>query len=781
MTTVLDEALAFARNGCSVIPAAADGTKAPLGAWKQWQAQRPDDTQLRAWLAGGHPGIGIVTGAISGNLEMLEFEAAAVTDHLVAAAAELATAAGIGDVWHRLAAGYMEYTPSGGIHFLYRVAGHPVPGSIKLARGPHHSTLIETRGEGGFTITAPSGGPVHPTGKPWAIVTGGPATIPVLQASERNALHSILRTLGEQPEPPAPFTQPHREPSATGGVAPGEDYNQRTDWAQILKPLGWAHVTTRGTVRYWRRPGKDKGISATTGRPPHDNLYAFTTSTALDPETPYSKFGVLAELHHGGDHSAAASALRAQGYGTPPPVPAIAPPAFQQPAAAPAPPAGPAAAAPDSEQPPRSSWHPLDLGPILDGDTSGDPEPVTLTRDDGRKLFYAGKVNGLIGESESGKTWVALAAVTEHLADGDHVAYYDFEDSAAGIVGRLISMGADPAAIRGRFHYASPDEPLTAQAAADIAELLASRAPHLAVVDGVNSAMTLLGLNLKDNKDATEFSQRILRPLKRTGATVITVDHVTKNPDSRGLSAIGAQAKRADIDGAAIIVEAVKKFGRGQEGKLRLTVSKDRPGHVRAISNGATYAGMVTLTSRENGTVTVTIAAPDMRPAEEKKPWRPTGFMERISKLIEDTPAITSRSIQQAITGKASHISDALSALTGEGWVVTETGPRGAVLHTSARPYREASDHPAPDRFPVPDRFPTDSPAPGKRSSAEPADRFPQAPIGTSSQGGRETVGRTGAREPDTSTTVSPASHCRTCGERLPHTGRPCQDPEAAA
>lgn len=57
------------------------------------------------------------------------------------------------------------------------------------------------------------------------------------------------------------------------------------------------------------------GISATTGRNDGDNLYVWTTSTEFEAERPYDKFGALAHTEHAGDHSAAAKALQARGYG----------------------------------------------------------------------------------------------------------------------------------------------------------------------------------------------------------------------------------------------------------------------------------------------------------------------------------------------------------------------------------------------------------------------------------------------------------------------------------
>ena len=261
--------------------------------------------------------------------------------------------------------------------------------------------------------------------------------------------------------------------------------------------------------------------------------------------------------------------------------------------------------APDADIVERTSWWPRDLAGVMAGDDP-EPEPEFLARLDGKALFYSGKVNGLIGESESGKTWVALLAVLQALRDARRVLYLDFEDTASGIVARLRSMGASDADLS-RLLYISPDEDLTGDARRDLAETIADFDPELIILDGFNAAMTLLGLELTDNTDATAFSQRLLKPLARTGACVVYVDHVPKNRDQRGKGGIGAQAKRAMTTGCAINVEVVAAFGRGMTGRLRLTVDKDRPGHVRAASVGATRIGEAVLESRADGSVLVEI------------------------------------------------------------------------------------------------------------------------------------------------------------------------------
>ena len=328
---VLDAALAWHHAGASVVRAAIDGTKRPDGAWKQYQTRRPTEDVVRRWFEDGHPGVGIILGSVSGGLEMLEFEGRAVAEQRHEEFDEIAEASGLGGVWQRIKGGYCEQTPSGGYHLVYRVTGGDVLGNTKLARRPATEeelaakpgekvkVLVETRGEGGFVVTAPSHGSVHPSGQPWQLLVGHPETITTITAAERNALFSIARMLDQMPTAPEVPAQIRAEPAADlGGIKPGDDYEQRTDWSDILVPRGWQLLGQHGSTRYWRRPGKsDPGPSATTGHADdRDRLYVFTTSTEFDSERPYTKFGAYALLEHGGDHSVAAKELRRQGYGS---------------------------------------------------------------------------------------------------------------------------------------------------------------------------------------------------------------------------------------------------------------------------------------------------------------------------------------------------------------------------------------------------------------------------------------------------------------------------------
>ena len=233
------------------------------------------------------------------------------------------------------------------------------------------------------------------------------------------------------------------------------------------------------------------------------------------------------------------------------------------------------------------------------------------------------------GEPEACKGWLALAASDEVLDSGGRVVYVDFEDSAASVVSRLVALGVEPDAIRDRFVYVRPDEPLEDAGRADLEA--AANGAQLAVLDGVTEALSLHGLDLASNSDVAAWLDLLPRPLARAGAAVLMIDHVVKDRENRGRYAIGAQHKLAGVD-CAYSVSVIEPFGRGRDGRVKVTVTKDRPGHVRSFADEGRVAE-ARLCSHDDGSVTVTLEAPEGAAA-----FRPTTLMERVSRAVEDEP-----------------------------------------------------------------------------------------------------------------------------------------------
>ena len=710
-----DAALAWEQAGVCVLPAAADGSKRPALPWQQYQQRRASRDELANWFRGSEiEGIGLICGAVSGGLEMFELEAAAVADGMHLALRDLFVASGFPDLWDKLQT-YIEQSPAGGLHWIYRVEG-TVPGNTKLARRRNAGaiqTLMETRGEGGWVVVAPSAGRTHPTGKAWRVLPGStPGVIPTLTVDEHQTLHRLAMTFDTADTFLAPV-EPPAAPRKPGEKAPGDEYNERTDWADILIPAGWRLVYTRpdGT-RAWRRPGKNVGISATTGYGDQglDLLYVFTSSTEFEQERSYSKLGAYAVLHTGGDYAKAASELRKAGFGDPLPPPERHNPltlihgegqgGVASPPSAPWSPQTPSEVSgqPEAEEPP--SWARVDLAEYLDG-TFVPQVPELLVRVDGQHLLYRGRVHSFHGESESGKSFVALAAAAEQLVAEQRVVMVDFESDASTTVGRLLRMGVPPDNIRRLFDYRRPEVNPTLLAREYVAwsELLGQQYA-LAILDGVTEALAVFGVTSKDNDEVTAWIRGTPRRIAQsTGAAVIMVDHVTKDADNRGRFAIGGQAKMAALDGAAYVVEVIEPLGVGLLGRVTLRVAKDRPGGVRPHAGAwrkgdrTQEAAVVTIDSRFEGKTTVTVDGPRTETSDEsgeRRGFRPTVYMERVSRALEKAGAAMTRNGLVKLCGKKDYVLQAIDCLIEDEFASADGPTVGG--HPSIRllrPYRD--------------------------------------------------------------------------------------------
>ena len=72
---VLDHALNYLRAELSVLPADAGQKRPTVATWKEYQQRPPTEAELHAWFAKDRP-LCIVTGRVSGNLEMIDFDCA---------------------------------------------------------------------------------------------------------------------------------------------------------------------------------------------------------------------------------------------------------------------------------------------------------------------------------------------------------------------------------------------------------------------------------------------------------------------------------------------------------------------------------------------------------------------------------------------------------------------------------------------------------------------------------------------------------------------------------
>ena len=338
-----------------------------------------------------------------------------------------------------------------------------------------------------------------------------------------------------------------------------------------------------------------------------------------------------------------------------------------------------------------TSWQRVDVAAVLASGLAR-PVPTVGARTDGQAVLYRRKVHSLAGETEAGKSWLALMVCQQVLSAGGACVVIDFEDDATSVLGRLLALDVPAAALRDRFGYLAPSEPVTAPGArAELEQLTGDLKPDLAVIDGMTEALALHGLNLKDNTEVAKFGRLLPRPLAQQGPAVLMLDHLTKDREGRGRYAIGAQHKLAGLDGAAFILDNRSPFGIGRHGKSGLFIAKDRPGSLRQTAlpsrEGLFWFGDLHLAPAEWG-----VEAWLEPPAEttQQQPFRPTVVMAKIAAALAGK-SLSTRAIRGAVSGKNDVKDLALELLVAEGFVTRERGPRNAVIYSLTRPFEEDS------------------------------------------------------------------------------------------
>jgi hypothetical protein len=306
MPTLLDAALRYTEAGLAVIPCARATKRPRLRRWKPYQSRPPTPDQVRRWFASPAraDALAIVTGSVSGGLEVLDVDAPRLLGPW-ARAVHIRQA----DLLDQLV---VVRTQSGGFHVYYRCPALTA-GNQKLAVDPArpggHYTLIETRGAGGYALAPPSPG--------YTLLQGDPGVLPELTPDARALLLAAARQFSRATPTPPPPPQPRaRCAHLDHGARPGDDYNRRGDVPTLLEHHGWRRVRQVRATSYWRRPGKRRGHSATFNYHATRYFYVFSTNAPpFEPERGYSPFAVFALLEHGGDYRHAAAALRKLGYG----------------------------------------------------------------------------------------------------------------------------------------------------------------------------------------------------------------------------------------------------------------------------------------------------------------------------------------------------------------------------------------------------------------------------------------------------------------------------------
>lgn len=364
-----------------------------------------------------------------------------------------------------------------------------------------------------------------------------------------------------------------------------------------------------------------------------------------------------------------------------------------------------------------SSWRFEDLTQLASG-VELPPTPTVFQREDGQGLFYRGAVNDLHGEPGCGKSMIAQIAVAQELKSSHDVIYIDYEDSARNVVKRLLLLGVTGEQIVAHFHYVRPSAKPSSPTSLDgwRETLDYADTATLTVIDGVTSCLAYAGLDSNSGDDIAAWYNTMPRLISACGPAVVLIDHVVKSKDNRGRYAGGSMQKLALIDGISYSVNMTKPVGKGVRGTIVIKSGKDRISEIEEhcavswSSNGSHLreAARIEINSTDPKLMRVTIARPNMMPSDETTRQRglerPTGLMEKISRIVENAPEEPNQTEiiellkDDGSSARKTTVLTAINRLLEGEWISNRSGRNNRNIYASVRPYRQMND-PKSDAF----------------------------------------------------------------------------------
>jgi DNA polymerase III delta prime subunit len=569
----------YAQLGWSVIPLR--GKVPQVHGWTDYRASAAD---LHSWFVEDRfDGIGIVTGSASGNLAVIDMEAALRGDpQRLLAISTKAKELGVLELLKVASERACALTPSGGCHLVFQIGDGAVPGNTKLAfrrsavdEPDGYVLLAETRGEGG-QVAAPPG-----AGRSWRMLP--PDSVPC-SLRDWQLLCEAFASVDEadrhaKPRPAradAPgFEQPHG-PDGLAQLLADALLAGVMSWGDFLDP-GWTNTGHDSAGRsLWLRPAyggvKTTALSSAHGMEGTDDaIPVLVVHSSSVPHLPTGEgqrltpYRVLAACRFGDDTAALDRALEetAAGVHTDTRLPQL--PASvvaevvrlrQQRETAQA---EARTALPESPEA-LATARPLRMTSAAD----------VVTRRarwlwDGR--MPTGALCLLAGREGLGKSTLALyvaARVTRGELEGEwfgtprHVVVVATEDDwGVTVVPRLIAAGADLSLVSRVEAELAPDLLTDLVLPADTAELANVCIRHSVALVILDPLMSRINSALDTHKDLDV--RRALEPLVRmaveSDATVLGLMHVNKSSTTDPLTAVmGSRAFTAVARSVSVVL-----------------------------------------------------------------------------------------------------------------------------------------------------------------------------------------------------------------------------------
>lgn len=268
--------------------------------WAKYQKEIIDKGELLYLMSDKYDttGFGIVGGAVSGNLEIIDIDVknwSGIDTRLFQDIRSF-----FPHLFDRLR---IHQSPSKGYHILYRIADHLPEGNKKLAwKEGAKEAALETRGEGGYVVASEAMG--------YKIVKDNP--IPVITWSERCSLIAICEGYNERKK--TVTITPSTQQSDYYDQNPFDHFNGSPAAESVLTDHGWTLSGSSNNFIWFTRPDKTSGVSASFNREKRV-YYIFTSSTQFEPSKGYNPATALSILKFSGDKKATFKYLVDNGYG----------------------------------------------------------------------------------------------------------------------------------------------------------------------------------------------------------------------------------------------------------------------------------------------------------------------------------------------------------------------------------------------------------------------------------------------------------------------------------